>query len=174
MNVPFVDLKTQYISIKKEIDQAIRKVINGTRFIQGPEVTEFESKFASYVGASYCVGVNSGTDALILGIRSFGFTPGDEIIVPVNTFIATALGVSENGLKPIFVDIDPSDYGMDLSDLRRKITSKTKAIIPVHLFGQPEKLDEIQKIIQDSGKRIFLIEDACQAHGAFYKGKKVG
>lgn len=174
MNIPFVDLKAQYRHIKKDVDHAIRSVVKDAHFIQGPEVAEFEKKFASYLGISYCVGVNSGTDALILGIRALGLSPGDEIIVPVNTFIATALGISANGLKPVFVEIDPRDYGMDLADLRRKITSRTKAILPVHLFGQPEKLDEIKEVIKKSGRNMYLIEDACQAHGAFYKGKRVG
>lgn len=181
MNIPFVDLKAQYKSLKKDIDKALRDVIESARFIQGKEVALFENEFAHYLHARYCVGVNSGTDALILGIRALGLTPGDEVIVPVNTFIATALGVSENRLKPVFVDTDPDDYGMDLADLRKKITSKTKAIIVVHLFGQSEKIDEIKKIIRQAGKSIYLIEDACQAHGALYlprgkagKGKKVG
>jgi dTDP-4-amino-4,6-dideoxygalactose transaminase len=174
MNIPFVDLKAQYRVLKKDIDKALRDVIFNTRFIQGKEVALFENEFAHYLHARYCVGVNSGTDALILGIRALGLAPGDEVIVPVNTFIATALGVSENRLKPVFVDIDPADYGMDLADLKKKITSKTKAIIVVHLYGQPEKIDEIKKIIRKSGKSIYLIEDACQAHGALYKGKKVG
>ena len=174
MDVPFVDLKAQYARYKKEFDRAMKSVVTDAHFIHGPEVVEFEKEFASYLGASFCLGVNSGTDALILGIRALGLTPDDEVIVPVNTFIATALGVSENGLKPVFVDMDPSDYGMDLTDLKKKISSRTKAILPVHLFGQPEKLDEIRKIIKASGRDIYLIEDACQAHGAFYKGKRVG
>ena len=174
MTIPFVDLKIQYQSIKKHIDTAISEVITNTRFIQGKEVSLFEKEFATFLGAKYCIGVNSGTDALILGIRALNLNPGDEVIVPVNTFIATALGVSENKLKPVFVDMDPEDYGMDLDDLEKKITSKTRAILPVHLFGQPEKLDEIKKIIKKSEKQIYLIEDACQAHGAEYKGKKVG
>lgn len=174
MNVAFVDLKAQYAGIKKEIDRAVSDVISNTRFIQGPEVALFEKEFADYLGASHCIGVNSGTDALILGFRALGLTPGDEVIVPVNTFIATALGVSENGLKPVFVDIDTKDYGMDLDDLQKKITARTKAILAVHLFGQSEKIDEIKEIIRKSGKSIYLIEDACQAHGALYRGKKVG
>lgn len=174
MNVPFVDLKLQYQRIKKEIDSAVANVFHHTRFIQGPEVSQFEEEFARYNNTKYCIGVNSGTDALILGMRALGLSPGDEVIVPVNTFIATVLGIVENKLTPVFVDIDPDDYGMDLGDLQRKISTKTKAILLVHLYGQPEKLDEIQCIIRDSGHRIYLIEDACQAHGAVYKGKKVG
>lgn len=174
MNIPFVDLKAQYKSIKKDIDGAVSSVISGAHFVQGPEVSLFEKEFAEYLGASYCIGVNSGTDALILGIRSLGLSPGDEVIVPVNTFIATALGVTENGLKPVFVDMNPDDYGISLTDLKKKITKKTKAIIVVHLYGKPDKLDDIQKIIKASGQKIYLIEDACQAHGARYNNKRVG
>lgn len=171
--IPFVDLKIQYTSIKKSMDNAISGVLADSHFIHGPEVVDFEKEFAEYLHASNCIGVNSGTDALILGIRALGLSAGDEIIVPVNTFIATALGVTENGLKPVFVDMDP-DYGMSLEDLKKKITKKTKAILVVHLYGMPDKLDEIQKIIKNSGQKIYLIEDACQAHGALYHGKKVG
>jgi dTDP-4-amino-4,6-dideoxygalactose transaminase len=174
MDVPFVDLKAQYRSHKKSIDAAIRDVIAHTRFIQGPEVAKFEREFASYIGARHAIGVNSGTDALILGMRALRLSPGDEVIIPVHTFIATALGATERGLRPVFVDADPSDYGMDLTDLKRKITRKTKAIIVVHLFGQPDKIDEIKRIIRRTGRKIYLIEDACQAHGARYKGKRVG
>jgi dTDP-4-amino-4,6-dideoxygalactose transaminase len=181
MNIPFVDLKIQYHRYKKPIDHAISDVVENSRFIQGREVAQFENEFARYLHAKYCIGVNSGTDALILGIRALGLKQGDEVIVPVNTFIATALGVSENGLKPVFVDCDTNDYGMDLTDLKKKITSKTKAVIAVHLYGRPEKIDEIKKIIRQSGRSIYFIEDACQAHGALYlprgktgKGKRVG
>lgn len=174
MYVPFVDLKSQYKSLKSSIDRSVADVFRSARFIHGKEVELFEKEFARYLGASFCIGLNSGTDALILGMRALGFSADDEVIVPVNTFIATALGATENNLKPVFVDCDPIDYGIDISDLKRKITSKTKAIIVVHLFGQPDKLDEINKVIKDSGRKIYLIEDACQAHGALYKGKRVG
>lgn len=174
MNIPFVDLQSQYQGIKKEIDVAVGTVLSHTKFIQGPEVSQFEKEFAKFIHAKECIGLNSGTDALILGIRALGLTPHDEIILPVNTFIATALGISENKLKPVFVDIDKNDYGMDLEDLKKKITPRTKAIIVVHLFGQPEKIDEIKKIIRKTKQKIYLIEDACQAHGAKYKGKRVG
>jgi len=174
MIVPFVDLKTQYKTLQKSIDEAIFDVIRNTRFIQGKEVGLFETEFASYIGAKHCASVNSGTDALILGIRALNLEKGSEVLLPVNTFIATALGVSENGLTPVFVDIDSSDYGMDVADLKRKITKKTKAILPVHLYGQPEKIDEIKEIIIKSKRKINLIEDACQSHGARYKGKRTG
>ncbi len=174
MQIPFVDLKTQYQTIRKDINKAISTVINTSQFIQGEETKRFEEEFGKYISTKYCLGVNSGTDALILGIRALGLPSGSEIIVPANTFIATALAVSENDLKPVFVDIDETDYGMELSDLKRKITSRTRAVIAVHLYGQPEKLDEIKKIIKKSKQKIYLIEDACQAHGAFYKTKLVG
>jgi len=174
MHIPLVDVKAQYLAIKKEIDDAISRIVDGSTFIGGKEVVQFEESFAKYLQANYCIGVNSGTDALILGIRALGLNPGDEVIVPVNTFIATALGVSENGLKPVFVDVDPKDNGIDLLDLQKKITPKTKAIVVVHLYGQADKIDEIKDIIQKTGKTIHLIEDACQSHGAIYKGKKVG
>lgn len=174
MKILFVDLKSQYQSIKKEINSAIKKVILSSQFIQGEEVKKFEEEFANYLGTEYCIGVNSGTDALILGIRALEIENGSEIIVSANTFIATALGVSENSLKPVFVDIDEQDYGINLADLKRKINSRTKAIILVHLYGQPDKIDEVKEIIKKTGKKIYLIEDACQAHGAKYKGKRVG
>lgn len=174
IHVPFVDLKAQYQSLKVEMDAAIQEVVAGAHFIHGAEVDLFEKEFAVYLGAKHCVTVNSGTDALILGIRALGLKPGDEVIVPVHTYIATALGASENGLRPVFVDMDEHDYGMDINDLKKKITSKTKAIIVVHLFGQPDKIDEIKEMIAASGRKIHLIEDACQAHGALYHGKRVG
>ncbi len=172
--VPFVDLKAQYKSIKGSMDRAIFNVITNAHFIHGSEVVEFEKKFADYLGASQCIAVNSGTEALILGIRALNLKPGDEVIVPVNTFIASALGITENNLRPVFVDMDPDDYGISLKDLKRKISKKTRAIIVVHLYGKPDKLNEINKIIKESGQNIYLIEDACQAHGAMYHGEKVG
>lgn len=174
MNVPFVDLKAQYKRYQKEIDQAITDTLAESQFIHGKAVGQFEDAFGRYLHSAHTVSLNSGTDALILGFRALELTPGDEVIVQANTYIATAMGVSENGLKPVFVDCDPSDYGMDIGDLKRKINSRTKAVIAVHLFGQPDKLDEIRSAIRDSGKKIHLVEDACQAHGALYKGKKVG
>ncbi len=172
--IPFVDLKTQYIALKNDMDSAMLSVVENTRFIQGSDVRDFENNFSQYLGAKHCIGVNSGTDALILGIHALGLQQGDEVIVPVNTFIATALGVTENNLKPVFVDSEENGYGISLQDLKKKITKKTKAIIVVHLYGRPDKLDEIAQIIKESGQHIHLIEDACQAHGAIYKDKRVG
>ncbi len=174
MHIPFVDLTTQYEQIKNEIDRVVQTVFKHGQFIQGPEVTSFENEFATFVGSKHCISLNSGTDALILGLRALGFKPGDEIIIPVNTFIATALGASENGLKPVFVDTDPHDHGIDISDLKRKINPKTKAVICVHLYGQPDKIHEIQQVIQQKNHNIALIEDACQSHNAYYKEKMTG
>lgn len=174
MEIPFVNLKAQYLSIQKEINSTVLSTLGSAQFIQGPEVSLFEQEFAEYVGVDHCIGVNSGTDALILGIRALDLQPGDEVIVPANTFIATALGVSENGLKPVFCDINPADHGINLEDLARKITTRTKAVIVVHLYGQSDNIDEIKKVIKKSGKSIYLIEDACQAHGAYFKNKRVG
>lgn len=172
--VPFIDLKTQYIHIKSEIDPEVERIIKNAQFVGGKEVEDFENEFAHYLGAKYVISVNSGTDALIFGIRGLNLSADDEIIVPANTFIATALAASENDIKPVFVDIDKNDYGINLVDLKSKINERTKAIILVHLYGQPDKIDEVKEIIRKSGKKIYLIEDACQAHGAKYKNVRVG
>lgn len=173
MFIPLVDLKAQFQTIKAELNKAIFKVINETKFIQGQDVNKFEEEFAQYIGAKYCLGVNSGTDALILGVRALNL-PSGEVLIPANTYISTALAASGNSLKPVFVDVDENDFGINLADLQRKINSRTRALIVVHLYGQPDKIDEIKKIIKKPRKKIYLIEDACQAHGAKYKGFKVG
>ncbi len=172
--IPLIDLKAQYHSIKKDIDRAIQETLESGHFIHGVNVEEFEKEFAKFIGTRYCIGVNSGADALLIGIRALGFRPGDEIIIPANTFMATVEAIVENGLRPVFVDIQEEDYGIDLEDLQKKITSKTRAVIVVHLFGQPEKFDEIQDILNEADHHIDLIEDACQAHGAYYKGRMIG
>ena len=174
MNIPLINLRKQYETIKEEIDQAIQDVVLSTRFVGGENVAKFEEEFAAYIGTRYCVSVGSGTDSLILGIRGLGFSGDDEIIVPANTFNASAAGISENRLKPVVVDIDEQDYGINLEDLARKINSRTKAIMIVHLFGQSDKIDGIKKVIKKSGKNILIIEDSCQAHGAYFKNKRVG
>src|SRR5579859_5937011 len=171
--IPFVDLQAQYKELKKEINSAVSEVVQNTQFIQGEAVADFEERYAAYIGAKYCVGLNSGTDALILGIRALDFKEG-EIIVPVNTYYSGALAVIENNLKVVFVDVDEKDFGINLDDLKRKITKKTKAILVTHLYGQSDKISEIQNIIKKVYNNILLIEDACQSHGAYYKKKKVG
>ena len=170
--VPFVDLKVQYQSIKSEIDAAIARVIENTSFILGPEAESFENAFAEYVNARFCVGLNSGTAALHLALLACGIGAGDEVIIPPNTFFATAEAVSLTGATPVFVDADPVAYTIDAGRIEGAITPRTRAIIPVHLYGQPADLDPIFEIAR--GRNLRVIEDAAQAHGAEYKGKRAG
>ena len=172
MQINFVDLNKQYSLIKPEIDDAIQRVIKNSSFIGGEEVSAFEEEFAQYCDAHYCAGVNSGTDALKFICMALGIKEGDEVILPVNTFIATALGVSSMGAKPVFVDCEDGTYNIDVKKIEEKITSRTKAIIAVHLYGQPAEMDSIISIAQKH--KLYVIEDACQAHGAFYKDRRVG
>lgn len=172
LTVPFVDLKAQYASIKSEVDAAIARVLENTAFILGPQVAAFENAFAEYVGAGFCIGVNSGTAALQLALMACGVGDGDEVIAPSFTFFATAEAVSILGAKPVFVDIDPLSCTMDPAQWEAAITARTRAIIPVHLYGQPADLDPILEIAKRHQLRV--IEDAAQAHGAEYKGQRVG
>jgi dTDP-4-amino-4,6-dideoxygalactose transaminase len=172
LSVPFVDLKTQYQSIKAEIDAAIARVIQNTSFILGPEVEAFEQSFAEYVGARFCLGLNSGTAALHLALLAGAIGPGDEVIVPANSFFATAEAVSVVGATPVFVDANPVSYTIDASKIDEAITARTRAIIPVHLYGQSADLDPIFEIAKR--RNLLVIEDAAQAHGAEYKGRRVG
>jgi dTDP-4-amino-4,6-dideoxygalactose transaminase len=172
MEVPFVDLKAQYQTIKPEVDQAIQNVVSNTAFILGKAVSDFEKDFASHCEVKHCIGVNSGTSALILALQALGIGGKDEVITAANTFIATAEAISLVGATPVFVDMEEKSYNLDPTQLKKAITKKTKAIIPVHLYGQPADMDPILKIAQEKG--ISVIEDACQAHGALYNGKKTG
>ncbi|MBI5394235.1 MAG: DegT/DnrJ/EryC1/StrS family aminotransferase [Verrucomicrobia bacterium] len=172
MKVPFVDLQAQYRAIAGEVHAAIEPVMANTRFILGEEVRLFEQEFAAFCGARHCVGVASGTDALHLIVRALGIGPGDEVITQTNSFIATAIGISYAGAKPVFVDCDAATYQMDVSKLEAAITPRTKAIIPVHLYGQPADMDAVLAVAKRHGLRV--IEDACQAHGATYRGRPVG
>lgn len=171
-NVPFVDLSAQYASIKDEVTEAIAKVLERTDFILGRDVALFEEEFAAFCGVDYAVGVDSGTSALELALRAYGVGPGDEVITVANTFMATALAISFTGATPVLVDIDPDTYTLDASLLESVVTARTKAIIPVHLYGQPADMDPILELAEQHG--LVVIEDACQAHGATYKGKPVG
>jgi dTDP-4-amino-4,6-dideoxygalactose transaminase len=171
-NVPFVDLGVQYRAIAAEIDDAISKVIQEADFILGREVRLFEEEFAEFCDASYAVGVDSGTSALELALRAFDIGPGDEVITAANSFIASALGISHAGANPVLVDVDPCTYTLDVIALERAITRRTKAIIPVHLYGHPAHMGPIRQLADKHG--LVVIEDACQAHGARYKGKRVG
>ena len=168
LNIPFVDLKAQYDSIKPEIDAAIAAVINDTAFIGGPFVKQFEESFARYCGVSQCVGVANGTDALYIALRTLGVGPGDEVITAANSFIATSEAIKMAGAQVVFADVNPLTYNIDPGRIEAKITAKTKAIIAVHLYGQPADLDPIRRIATQHG--LFLIGDAAQAHGATYKG----
>jgi dTDP-4-amino-4,6-dideoxygalactose transaminase len=170
--VPFVDLKAQYQTIKPEIDAAIASVIENTNFILGPQVAAFEESFAEYVGSAFCVGVNSGTAALQLALMACGIGQGDEVILPSFTFFATAEAVSVLGAVPVFVDVDPLSYTITAAGIEKAITPRTRAIIPVHLYGQAADLDPIRALADKHN--LYVIEDAAQAHGAEYKGRRVG
>ena len=170
--IPFVDLKAQYDSIKDEIDEAIQNVLNNTSFIMGEELKKFEVEFARFCDVKYAIGVANGSDALILALRACEIGEGDEVITVPHTFISTAEAISNVGGKVVFVDINPKTYTIDVSKIKEKINEKTKAIIPVHLYGQPTDMDPIMELARKYNLKV--IEDAAQAHGAEYKGKKVG
>jgi dTDP-4-amino-4,6-dideoxygalactose transaminase len=170
--IPFVDLKAQYLSIKPEIDAAVGEVLASTQFVLGREVAAFEEEFAAYCGSGYGAAVNSGTSALHLALLAAGIGPGDEVITVPFTFVATVAAIRYSGAQPVFVDIDPVTYTMDHNLLERAITPRTKAIMPVHLYGHPADMDPILQTARRHG--LLVIEDAAQAHGAEYKGKKVG
>jgi dTDP-4-amino-4,6-dideoxygalactose transaminase len=170
--VPFVDLTRQYQELKEEIDAAIMKVLSGGQFILGSEVSSFEKEMAAYLGVGYAIGVASGTDALFLILKALGIGPGDQVITPTFTFVATAETIANCGAEPVFADIDPRTFNLSTDSCLEQITDRTKAIIIVHLFGQPAELDHIRSLATSKG--IHLIEDCAQAAGAEYKGKKVG
>lgn len=172
MNVPFVDLQAEYQTLKDQIDTAIAGVLNRSDYVLGQAVREFEAAFADYCQAGYAVGVDSGYSALELILKAYDIGPGDEVITAANTFIATALAVSNCGARPVLVDIDPTTYNLDPEKLETAVTPATRAIIPVHLYGQPADMDPILAIARKHGLRV--IEDACQAHGARYKGRRTG
>ncbi|MDB6088772.1 MAG: Glutamine--scyllo-inositol transaminase [Gammaproteobacteria bacterium] len=170
--IPFVDLRTQYHSIKGEIDAAIAGVLESCQFTLGSEVEKFEEEFAAYTGSTFAIGVNTGTSALHLALLAANVGPGDEVITVPFTFVATVAAIHYTGAKAVFVDIDPRTYTIDPAQIEAAVTSRTKAIIPVHLYGQPADMDPIMVTAKKRG--LIVIEDACQAHGAEYKGKRVG
>ncbi len=172
MKVPFLDLKAQYQAIGEELREAVREVMEQTAFAGGPFVEKFEKEFAAFCGCAFALGVSSGTSALWLALRALEVGPGDEVITVPNSFIATAEAISFCGATPLFVDVDERTYTMDPALLEQAITPKTKAVIPVHLFGQMADMDPIMEIARGHG--LYVIEDACQAHGAEYKGHKAG
>ena len=172
MNIPFLDLKSQYQSIKNEINDAIQNVLDNTSYILGKPVVEFESAFAQAHNVKYCSAVSSGTDGNHLVLWALGIKPGDEVIIPANTFIATVWGATLCGAKPVFADCHPESYYIDTSKIEQLITPKTKAIVAVHLYGQPADMDSLREVAEKHN--IYLVEDCAQAHLSEYKGKKVG
>ena len=171
MNIPFVDLKAQYRSIKPEVDAAIATVLDETAFVGGTHVKNFEAAFARYCGVGHCVGVANGTDALFIALKALGIGPGDEVITVANSFVATSEAIRMAGAQVVFVDIDPTTYNIAVSQIEAKITPKTKAIIPVHLYGQPGDMAPIVALARKHGLKI--VGDAAQAHGALYKGQPI-
>ncbi|MBI3269149.1 MAG: DegT/DnrJ/EryC1/StrS family aminotransferase [Planctomycetes bacterium] len=172
MSVPFVDLRRQYEALKPAMDETVLRVIGKGMFILGDEVERFEQEFAAYCGVRHAIGVASGLDGLRLVLRALGLGPGDEVITPPNSFIATAIAITDCGARPVFVDIDPETYNLDLAKLEAAITPRTRAILPVHLYGQPVHMDVLLDVARRRGVPVF--EDACQAHGAEWRGKRAG
>jgi len=172
MKIPYLDLQVQYQSIKPEIDAAIHKVLDSSAYVLGPAVGEFESDFASYCGVDCCAGVNSGTNALLLALRALDIGPGDEVITAANTFVATIAAIAHSGAKPVLVDVDPVSRNLDPLLLSMALSNKTRAIIPVHLYGRMVDMDPILKLARKHD--LAVIEDAAQAHGALYKGRRAG
>jgi dTDP-4-amino-4,6-dideoxygalactose transaminase len=170
--IPLVDLKAQYALIRQEVDAAMARVVSNADFILGSEVDAFEAEYANYCEAEHAVGLDSGMSALELGIRALGIGPGDEVITPAHSFIASSSAISLTGATPVWVDADPVTYNIDTSRIEAAITDRTKAIMPVHLYGQPADLDPILEIARRH--HLFVVEDACQAHGARYRGRRVG
>lgn len=171
-SIPLVDLQAQYATIKTEIDSAIQRIVESAQFIMGPDVAAFEDEFAAWCGAPHCVGLSSGTAALELTLRALGIGPGDEVITVAHTFIATAEAISAVGAKPVYVDIDPLTYNLDPEALAAAVTPRTRAVMPVHLYGQPADMTRIGALAAQRG--LAIVEDAAQAHGASWNGKPVG
>ena len=172
MKVPFVDLHRQYLSIKDQIDQAIADTITKTAFIGGESIKAFEKAFASFIGTEYCIACANGTDSLEILLKSMGVGRGDEVIVPAISWISTSEAVSSVGAKPVFVDIDPDFYSIDVSKIEERITENTKCIIPVHLYGHPADMESIMALANKHNLKV--LEDCAQAHGATFNGKKIG
>jgi dTDP-4-amino-4,6-dideoxygalactose transaminase len=172
MNVPFIDLRAQHAGLRAELNQAIQGVMDRGDFSLGQDVARFEEEFAAFCGTRYAVGVDSGLSALKLGLLAFGIGPGDEVILPAHTFIATAAAVTFAGAQPVLVDVDPCTYNINARQIEAAITPRTRAIIPVHLYGLPAPMDEILVLASRHG--LVVIEDACHAHGATYKDRRVG
>lgn len=171
-NVPLVDLKACFEEIKEPIEKKIHEVVSSGSYVKGSYLESFEEAFAKYIGTKYCIGVASGTDALHLSLLALGISKDDEVIIPATTFVAAAYAVLYLGAKPVFIDVDPKTYNLDVNLLEKSISKKTKAIIPTHLYGQSAEMDEINKIAKKFN--LAVIEDSCQSHGAFFNNKKTG
>jgi dTDP-4-amino-4,6-dideoxygalactose transaminase len=172
MHVPFVDLHAQHAPLRREIERAVAAVLDRGDFVLGGEVDRFETDYAAFIGAQHAIGVGTGLSAIELALRAFGVGPGDEVITPANTFIATVLAIISAGATPVFVDMDPATYTIDARATAASVTARTRAIVPVHLYGQPVDLDGIMAVA--ARHNLLVIEDAAQAHGARYKGKRAG
>lgn len=172
MNIPLIDLKAQYDSLGEKLDKAALGVLSSANYIMGKTVTDFEKEFADFVGVKHAISVGNGTDALVLALKSMGIGEGDEVITTPFTFFATAEAISAVGATPVFVDVNKETFNIDVTKIEEKITSKTKAIMPVHIFGQSADMDEINEIAKKHN--LYVIEDACQAVGGKYKGRKIG
>lgn len=172
IHVPFVDLTAQYHALREQVGRAMESVLVASDFILGEEVARFEEAFAAYCQADHAVGVDSGTSALELILRGYGIGVGDEVITVANTFIASALAIVKTGARPVLVDVDPEHYTLDAAQAAQAITPRTRALMPVHLYGQPAEMEPILELAR--GHNLRVIEDACQAHGARYQGRRTG
>jgi dTDP-4-amino-4,6-dideoxygalactose transaminase len=170
--IPFLNLAQLHESLQPDLNEAIARVVASNHFICGNELEAFEKEYAAYCEAQFCVGISNGLDALVLILRAMDLGPGDEVILPANTFIATALAVSLVGAKPVLADIDEATFNIDPKEIEKRLSARTKAILPVHLYGQTADMDPILEIAKT--RKLWVIEDAAQAHGAKYKGKKTG
>jgi dTDP-4-amino-4,6-dideoxygalactose transaminase len=172
MKVPVLDLKAEYHELRDQILPALDRVCENSAFVLGEEVEQFESEFANYCDVKHCVALSSGTAALHLGLLALGVQPGDEVITSPNTFLATAEAITYCGARPVFADIDPSTANLDPARIERAVTPRTRAIIPIHLYGRPADMDAIRSIAENL--KLLVLEDAAQAHGAKYRGRRVG
>src|SRR3990172_4627092 len=172
VKVPLADLQREYAQIEGPVLAKIREILVSGRFVLGAEVEAFECEWSGYLGVKHAVGVANGTDALVLTLKAFGIGPGDEVITAANTFVATAEAIAQVGARPVLADVTPDTYTIDVAQVEHLITARTRAIIPVHLYGQPADMAPLLEVVERHG--LTVIEDAAQAHGATYRGHKVG